>query len=261
MLSACAVRVAVRFAGLAAALAGTSGCGLIFAAPKPMPKIEQFAREDRGSRCLVVFLPGFGDDARGFLNHGFADAFRARGIDVDVISTGATFGYYMRRTLLARLREDVLVPARARGYEQIWVVGVSMGGLGTLLLAKDQDAAGTPLAGIYLLAPYLGRESLLREIDGAGGLARWQPGKGAPDDYQRDVWRYLKRIIGPPASAPAVYLGAGDRDNLGYGHRVLAAALPNGHVFSTPGGHDWGPWSILWSDFLDDSDFRERCAP
>ncbi len=226
-----------------------------------MPKVERRSDEDRPSRCLVVFLPGFGDDAYGFVNRGFTDAFRARGMAVDSISTGATFGYYMRRTLLVRLREDVLVPARARGYEQIWVVGVSMGGLGALLLARDQDAAGTPLAGLYLLAPYLGDEGLLREIARAGGVARWEPGNVNPDDYQRDLWRYLKRVTSSPASAPAIYLGAGDGDRLGYGHRVLAAALPAGHVFTTPGGHDWGPWSILWTRFLDETDFRDRCGP
>ena len=174
-----------------------------------------------------MFLPGFGDDEKTFVEHGFVEAMTARGLAVDSISTGATYGYYYRRTLLQRLREDVIDPARTRGYEQIWLVGVSMGGLGSLLLAKDQDPR---IAGVYLLAPYLGDDDLLGEIDRAGGVARWEPGHVAPDDYQRDLWRYLKRVTEQPQAPPLLYLGAGDKDKLGYGHRLLAAALPPDRV-------------------------------
>jgi pimeloyl-ACP methyl ester carboxylesterase len=233
------------------------GCGLFFPAPTPMRTVARAADASHRSRCLLVFLPGFGDDENVFVEHGFTDALRTRGMAIDSISAGATFGYYSRRTLLTRLREDVLGPARAKGYEQIWVVGVSMGGLGALLLAKDQ-APG--VAGIYLLAPYLGDDGLLEEIERAGGVAQWEPGVVSPDDYQRDLWRYIKRVTRDPQEPPLLYLGAGDKDKLGYGHRVLAAALPRDRVFSTPGKHDWGPWSILWADFLDHSELRARCA-
>ena len=217
-----------------------AGCNLFFPAPTPMRTVERTADASHRSRCLVVFLPGFGDDENAFVEHGFPDAFRARGLPIDSISTGATYGYYSRRTVLARLREDVIGPARAKGYEQIWLVGVSMGGLGSLLLAKDQDPN---LAGVFLLAPYLGDEDLFEEIDKAGGLARWQPGPIAEGDYQRDIWRYLKHVTETPQGPPALYLGAGDKDKLSHGHRLLSAALPADHAYSTPGGHDWGPWS------------------
>jgi pimeloyl-ACP methyl ester carboxylesterase len=246
------VRALLAFSPLA-----SLGCGLFFPAPTPMRTVARAADASHRSRCLVVFLPGFGDDEKVFVEHGFTDALRMRGMAIDSVSAGATFGYYSRRTLLTRLREDVLVPARAKGYEQIWVVGVSMGGLGALLLAKDQDPG---IAGVYLLAPYLGDDDLLEEIDRAGGVARWEPGVVSPDDYQRDLWRYIKRVTGAPQGPPLLYLGAGDKDKLGHGHRILAAALPAARVFSTPGKHDWGPWSILWADFLDHSELRARCA-
>jgi pimeloyl-ACP methyl ester carboxylesterase len=233
------------------------GCNLLFPAPTPMRTVSRVADASHRSRCLVVFLPGFGDDENVFVDHGFVDALRARGMAVDSISAGATFGYYSRRTVVARLREDVLAPARAKGYEQIWVVGVSMGGLGSLLLSKDQEPG---ISGVYLLAPYLGDKGLLEEIDRAGGVAQWEPGNVSPDDYQRDLWRYIKRVTQNPQGPPSLYLGAGDEDKLGYGHRVLAAALPREHVFSTPGKHDWGPWSLLWADFLDHSELGARCA-
>jgi pimeloyl-ACP methyl ester carboxylesterase len=101
------------------------------------------------ARCAVVFMPGFADDDRGFIDHGFVDALRARGLAVDTVSAAATFGYYLDRSIVVRLREDVMRPLRARGYREVWIVGISMGGLGTVLLARDQSPN---IAGIVLLA-------------------------------------------------------------------------------------------------------------
>jgi pimeloyl-ACP methyl ester carboxylesterase len=236
-----------------------SACDVFFAAPKPMRAVTVRADDHRRSRCAIVFLPGFGDSAESYQDHGFVDALRARGLEVDTIATDATFGYYANRTVLTRLREDILPPVRARGYDQIWVVGISMGGMGALLLAR-QEQQEEALAGLVLIAPYLGDMGTLREIDGAGGLGTWHPAQVAPDDYQRGVWLYLQGLTAHPGARPALYLAGGDADKLRYGGQLLARAMPADHVFRTPGPHDWGPWSVLWAHFLDDSDFRERCG-
>jgi pimeloyl-ACP methyl ester carboxylesterase len=254
----------MRLSGLLRALAAlpivTAACSLAFPAPTPMRVYRRAAEPGRTTRCLVVFLPGLGDTERDFVDHGFMDAFAARSLPVDAVAANATFGYYANRTVVTRLREDVLQPARAAGYREIWLVGISMGGMGALLLSKGGDP---DIAGALLLAPYLGEADLLREIDRAGGVARWQPGAIRPDDYQRDVWRFLKENTGAPegVARPRLYLAAGDNDKLAYGHKLLAASLPKDRVFKTPGRHDWGPWAVLWADFLDHSDFRARCGP
>jgi pimeloyl-ACP methyl ester carboxylesterase len=221
-----------------------------------MRTVQQLADDHHKARCAMVFLPGFGDDEHAFLDHGFGDALRARNLRVDTIFAGATYGYYAKKTILTRLQEDVVKPVVAKGYEQIWVVGVSMGGLGALLLAKQPDVS---VAGVYLLAPYLGEDDLLREIDHAGGLVKWDPGPQS-QDYSRELWRYLKAQVQNPEAHTAIYLGAGEQDKLAYAHRLLKAALPPNRVYSVPGRHDWGPWSILWARFLDESDFRARCS-
>jgi pimeloyl-ACP methyl ester carboxylesterase len=208
--------------------------------------------------CAVVFLPGFGDDEHSFVDHGFIAVLREHHLAIDAYSADATYGYYGGRSLLPRLREDVLRPLRAAGYRELWIVGVSMGGLGAVLLARDQHPT---IAGVYLLAPYLGSDALLREIQQAGGLARWDPGPPGADDYH-EVWRYLQAVTGSPEGPPLLFFGAGDDDR----HRVpgrhpLVEALPADHVYHTPGGHDWGPWSRLWGDFLEHSELRSRCAP
>jgi pimeloyl-ACP methyl ester carboxylesterase len=199
-----------------------------------------------------------GDSDKDFTEHGFIDALRTRKLSVDTVSANATFGYYARRTLLERVETDILAPARAKGYSEIWFAGVSMGGLGSVLVAKNH---ASELKGIVLLAPYLGDDDVLEEIQKAGGVAKWQPQMPLDkDDYQRDLWRWMKDAIAQPESAPQIYLAAGDQDKLGDGHRILAAALPKARVFHTPGKHDWGPWLVLWNDFLDHSDFRDHCG-
>lgn len=232
-----------------------AGCSLFFRAPVPMRKIATSAGPD--ARCLVVFLPGFGDDAEVFQKHGFTDGLAQRGIRVDTISADATFGYYTRRNLIDRLETDVLQPAWAsRSYAGTWLIGVSMGGMGSLLVAKQDPR----ITGLLLLAPYLGDDDVFEEIEKAGGLGAWQPPPPGPDDYQRAVWLWLRERTQNPASIP-VFLGAGEKDHLGRGHRLLAGALPPDRVYRTPGGHDWGPWQKLWGDFLDHGELTRRCAP
>ncbi|MCL2448471.1 MAG: alpha/beta hydrolase [Polyangiaceae bacterium] len=248
-----------RFAAALGVVVGvaTSACSIVFPAPAPMRTVAIGTGGHQTTRCLVVFLPGFGDSAESYDEHGFIDALSARSLPVDTVSTDASFGYYANRTILTRLQQDVILPARAKGYEQIWLVGTSMGGMGALLLANAEPST---FAGIYLVAPYLGSGEVLREIDRAGGVARWHPNGIEPGDDDRPVWRFLQHLTGDSGARPALYLGAGDTDKLHYGHALLAAALPPERVFRTSGGHDWQPWSILWAHFLDESDFRERCA-
>jgi pimeloyl-ACP methyl ester carboxylesterase len=238
--------------------AASAGCTLFFPTPKPMRTIAHPAPpSSQPAKCAVVFLPGFGDGGEQYDENGFPEAFRARNLSVDSVLASATFGYYMDRSLLVRLREDVVQPIRAKGYKEVWVVGISMGGLGTVLLARDQEPS---ITGIVLFAPYLGTNSLLHEINVSGGLQQWNPGPPSQDDY-RELWRYLKRVTATPGGSPEIFLGAGDQDpHRSPGPHPLADALPRDHLFRTPGGHDWGPWRVLWADFLDHSDFRAHCG-
>jgi pimeloyl-ACP methyl ester carboxylesterase len=249
---------ALRAVAAATPLFATA-CSLVFPAPAPMRTLRRAAAPGRTSRCLVVFLPGMGDRETDFVEHGFLDALNARGMPVDAVAADATFGYYLNRTVVSRLHDDVLQPARDAGYQHIWLVGISMGGMGALLVSKSGEAN---VAGAVLMAPWLGEDALLHEIDQAGGVARWNPGPIAERDYQRDVWRFIKETTAQrdPEARPLLYLAAGDKDKLRFGHRLLAAALPGDRILWTAGTHDWKPWGVLWANFLDHSDFRARCA-
>jgi hypothetical protein len=94
--------------------------------PRALPlavREDQYVRE---ARELLVFLPGVFDVVEDYEAHGFLQAVRETGRAVDKLLVDAHLGYYAARTVLERLRQDVIGPARAR-YESIRLIGVSMG--------------------------------------------------------------------------------------------------------------------------------------
>lgn len=195
-----------------------------------------------GERVLVVVLPGRGDDLQGLVDSGIAPAIQAAWPEADVLLAEVTMAYYYEGRMPERLHEEVIAPARERGYAGVWLAGASMGGMGTLLYERSRPGE---LDGLVLLAPYLGGRGLLEEIGGPG-LAAWQPGPLPAEisrkTYQREVWRNVQRW---PAGGRGqdVWLAYGEDDRLAKAIGVLAPALPPDQVLARPGGHAWGVWS------------------
>ncbi|MBK8241052.1 MAG: alpha/beta hydrolase [Deltaproteobacteria bacterium] len=193
------------------------------------------------SRTLLVLLPGRGDLGEDYARHGFVARAHAEA-GVDVITVDAHFGYYADRTIRERLHEDVLAPARGR-YEHIWLLGISMGGIGALLTAEKYP---DDVDGLLLIAPYLGRRRTIEAVMRAGGLAKWQP----PADLAWDerLWAWMKSTDTP------IYLAYGTEDFGARAHVVLAAALPKDRVLTAPGEHAWTAWTPLFDRLLDEVD-------
>jgi pimeloyl-ACP methyl ester carboxylesterase len=212
------------------------------------------------ARCLVVFLPGFGDSAEDFEDNGFVAEVSKRRLSVDMVAAHATLGYYARGTLQDRLATDVIAPARARGHEQVWLVGMSMGGMGTLLYSRAHAAEVT---GVLALAPYLGDGDLIDEVHEQGGLASWQAPARVDalneDNYQREIWRWLRALSRGEERGPNLYLGYGRSDKLRHADALMATALPPDHTYLIDGAHDWRTWKVLLGQFLDASDFARSC--
>lgn len=239
-----------------------AGC---FAAPIPMTYVKHDLPKSSApanARCLFVLLPGLGDDAKDFEKKGIVDTIRRSGLSADIIATNATFGYYTKGKMPAQLWTDVIGPARAaREYEQTWLIGMSMGGFGTLLSAQDH---ATEFDGLIALAPYLGGDKVLDSIRKAGGLSQWTPPPEAPrteDNYDWQLWRWLKLATSGQVKAPEMYVGWGKEDKLREGDALLGAALPKERVYSTEGGHDWGPWNALLARILREGTVGQTCKP
>lgn len=146
--------------------------------------------------------------------------------------------------MVERLGEDVLAPAKLRNYRQTWLIGLSMGGLGTLLYAHDHPR---DITGVLALAPFMGTPPLTQEITDAGGLAKWRaPQKVVVRDEDTsllELWRWLQALTAGREPGPRLYLGWGGEDELvGASNALLAGALPAQRRFNVPGKHERTAW-------------------
>ena len=237
------------------------GCFRLPPTPTPMAFVADPMPDRAKAKCLLVLLPGARDRAGDFRDEHFIEDIRASGLSVDVVSADATMGYYLKTIAARRLEEDVIGPARARGYAQVWLLGISMGGYGTFNYTQNFPEH---VDGIAAFAPYLGAEEVVQSIREAGGLAKWTPPPVEPvneTNHSVQLWGYLQRITSGQLPRPELYLGCGDEDRMSKSVAVLAAVLPKDRILTTPGGHTWGPWRELLDQFLKTSVFKERCAP
>jgi pimeloyl-ACP methyl ester carboxylesterase len=224
-----------------------AGCSLF--AKAPMDVLTYQADETPPNRNLIVFLRGIGGSHRSFESEGLVADIRERGLPYDMVAPNAHLGYYSGRTLIERLREDVILPARAQGYEQIWLVGFSMGGLGSLLYIREQPQ---DIQGVCLIAPFLGYKKILREIEAAGGVRDWTPGEYDPvDDWERMLWHWVQGEVRSGGFDPPVYLFFGDQDSYVEGQQLLATVLPPERVGTLEGQHDIATFKNLWRQFLE----------
>ncbi|MBC7701079.1 alpha/beta hydrolase [Aquabacterium sp.] len=206
----------------------------------------------RRAPALLVMLPGAYDTPADFILHGFVAAVRERRLDVDVQLVDAPVAYYTDQTILARLHHDVIEPARQQGYAQIWLAGISIGGMGSLVYSATHPS---DITGVVALAPYLGPRNISMDVVRAGGLRAWPAeGQSLPEDEtDRRLWQWLKSqaVAEATRAPPLLYWGYGLSDRFAMGHRVVAEALPSGRVFTVEGGHDWPAWIALWRQMLD----------
>jgi pimeloyl-ACP methyl ester carboxylesterase len=199
------------------------------------------------ARCLVVFLPGRGDVPEDYIHHGFPERLQRAGSRCAMVGVDSHLGYFFEKSIVKRLREDVIAPAQARGFEEVWLVGISLGGLGSLLYAREHPE---DVDGLVLLAPYLGEKDLIEEVARTGGIRSWAP-RESPDgqdlqDFRR-LWVFLRDLTAPGSNRRLpVYLGYGKGDRFARPNGMLAEVLPPDHVFTTRGGHTWRAWSRLW---------------
>ena len=222
-----------------------SGCG--YFAGQPL-EVLSYVGHSTSHNNLFVFIRGLGGSNRSFADEGLVEATWQRGIDFDMVAPNSHFAYYAERTLIERLRQDVILPAKKQGYQKIWLVGPSMGGLGALLYVREHPE---DIDGIYLISPFLGDDEIINEIEGQGGLGQWDPGDYSPDeDWQRMLWHWIKSEVAQQ-NTPPVYLGYGNDDMYLNAQRLLATVLPGSHLSRRDGGHDYETFKALWLTFLE----------
>jgi pimeloyl-ACP methyl ester carboxylesterase len=206
-------------------------------------------------RTLLVILPGAGDRARDLVERGFVRALRSRGIAADAVVADVRSDDYLEESVVERLHEAV-GPAVAGG--PMWMMGISLGGLGALSYAREHPAR---VAGVILLAPFLGTRGLVAEVTRAGGLRAWQPGAVSPEDGERRLLAWLREYRADDPAWPRIYLGHGTEDRYAPASVMLAALLPPSRVIARAGGHDWDTWLELWGRLLDQGVLKTQLQP
>lgn len=226
-------------------LLSLSACVTLTPTEVPLPAIKSETAEHRKD-SLVIMLPGRGDRAGTFISHGFQQAGERWGFDT--VAVDAHFGYYRDRSLLPRLHEDIVLPARAAGYKNVWLLGISMGGYGSLLYASQHPDL---IDGVILLAPFLGSRSALDEIRDSGGLSKWSKSSSELQDHEIAVWIWLQNATDQPESTP-ILLGYGLSDPMAEAYDFLTETLDPSSVYTLEGGHKWTTWGPLWTKIAAD---------
>ena len=174
---------------------------------------------DVGGDSLLVLLPGAYMTPEHFAANGFFADASVRHLKLDIVAVDLGLDAVSSGDALPAVIEQILVPARVR-YRQVWLGGISLGGLLALCLNADHPGL---VDGLCLIAPYPGSRLTTNAVKRAGGLNGWQPTAVDLSDPEFRAYRWLKA---PPAGFPV----------------AARCALP--------GDHDWPVWRNLWEHFL-----------
>ena len=238
---------------LAVCFLALAGCAAGGDVTRPVP--TTFVAAPQPAHRLVVMLPGRGDSLQSLTDNGVAQLIQQRWPDADVVLTGLTMPFYRQGRLPQRLHDEVIEPALRPAYRQVWLAGVSLGGMGALLYDRDYP---DQIDGLLLLSPYLGEAAIHEEIRRAGGLAAWQPGPPqpiGPTTFERELWRYLKGWSARPQRTHSVWLAYGADEPFRQPIELMSPLLPSDHIIMLPGGHNWTLWKPAMLELL------ERASP
>lgn len=219
-----------------------------------MRYLTHFAQTDsrqsaQQADTLIILLPGAYQQPEDFIEHGFVRSVQARGLPVDLIMAELSFSQIADRTALAEIHYDLIQPAIKKGYQNIWLAGISIGGYVAIAYANTYAPLANRLSGLLLLAPYPGNRMTTKIIASAGGIQSWSPELITEEDTELGNWRWLK--MHADATNIEVYLGYGEQDRFADGHLMMSQALPENRVNKIAGEHAWPIWQQLWCDFLD----------
>lgn len=199
-----------------------------------------------GADTLLIMLPGAGITAEDFAAQGMVAAIQARR-GVEIIAAEPDIALYLEDGVTDALHEHVVAPALARGIKRVWLLGISLGGMGALLYARVHQQY---LENIFLIAPFLGTKGTVAELVRAGGITPWRPTSSRATDPEQNLLTWLQAHLASGTQLPALYLGYAAQDRFAAAHEMLAACLPQTRVAAVQGGHDWPSWRALWQQML-----------
>ncbi|MEJ2234796.1 MAG: alpha/beta fold hydrolase [Syntrophobacterales bacterium] len=150
---------------------------------------------------------------------------------------------YLGSRIVELVKTEVIEPAKAEGFEEIYLVGISLGGHGVLLYATTYPE---DVDGIILLAPFISGDRASDSIEEAGGLDTWEDCPFLAWTHACNLWKSLQVYVSDSRNQRKVVLGFGTEDTFVEQCQILAEVLLPEQVFTVSGGHDWTTWKKLF---------------
>lgn len=229
-----------------------SGCVASRPVENPIPSVFYPAGESQ-SQDLYVFLPGRGDAMDAFQENGFIDMLRTAKPGADAVAIDAHMPYYEKGLMADQVFRDVVEPYKRKGYQNIVLVGISLGGYGALWLS---NAYPDEIASVVLLAPFLGMNPLIERIGDAGGIDQWRAQLDHEPAFDELAWLWADDLRNNQSGLiDTAILGYGQSDRFAGAAELLATIIPAPNVFSAEGGHNWTTWKELWAEIIESPAF------
>ena len=199
---------------------------------------------------LIIFLPGLYDTAEKFKEEAFFLSARKVGIKADMVSANVNVLHLVEEMMIKRIEMDVFDHAINNGYKNIWLVGVSLGGLNSLLFYQKH---AKNLCGVVTLAPFVANEPLTNELQEAKNIKDWKPGsvenEGAFEQKLHFLWVWLQQAT-TKNKLNHIYLGYGKQDRYVEAIKLLQDILDKKNIVTVEGKHNWVTGRKIWQKQL-----------
>jgi hypothetical protein len=196
-----------------------------------------------GKRSLVVLLPTMGGKGSHYETQGFLDEVWERGFESSLEVIDVNPSLYLGSRIVELLKTGVIEPAKAEGFEEFYLVGISLGGHAVLLYATEYPE---DVDGIIILAPFISGDRASDAIEEAGGLDTWEDCPFLAWTHACNLWKSLQVYVSDSRNQRKVVLGFGTEDTFVEQCQILAEVLLPEQVFTVSGGHDWTTWKKLF---------------
>ena len=232
-----------------------SGCGS--SGDSSVPLTTQKVLSGTKTSNLVVMFPGINSPGSDFIDYGFLELFQEKYNNADIILVDMRLAYVEAGNIAERIQNEIIVPAYAKGYDNIWLVGMSLGGFSSLLYNRTFSKN---VNGIILFAPYLGELYSVSDLVNHPSPQQWAVDNKASTDSSIQFWRYLLTLTQPNKDKQFkthLVVAYGNKDRSSQLHQLLAGRIKKENVYiNESGGHNWVSWKPLWINMLENKVFN-----
>lgn len=199
---------------------------------------------------LIILLPGVYDTAETFKDEQFFTIARKAGIKADMVAANIHLWHLVQEMMIERIEKDIFRQIKNKGYKNIWFVGISLGGLNSLLFYQKYTRE---VCGVVVVSPYIADKGLIKELKQAGGIKNWQPdvieNKKTIEKRLLLLWVWLQQQD-IKNNLNQVFLGYGKQDRYIESIKLFENILDKKNVIKVEGEHDWDTGQKIWQKQL-----------